>query len=125
MDKKLKEDNIQIAKYLGYTYVPWNTKDDYEPGWQILETHPSLRSLYYLCRHHIDLNFHSDIRRSELILSTLKRYGYGYVIDNSCKSGLIVMSLHKPHTEPIVHMANSIPEVVYNSVLEIIKHHTK
>lgn len=126
MDKKLREDNISIAKWLGYTYIPWNTQTDLEPGWQIEGVCESLRQSFYLCRHHIDLNFHSNISRSELILSNLDRHGYKYTINNNkYLQGFICISLEKPHKEPVDIFGKSIPEVVFKGVLEVIKLHYK
>lgn len=125
MDKKLRGSNISIAKYLGYTYIPWNTTLNVEPGWQIYEVYESLRPYVYLCRHHYDLNFHRDIKRSELILSTIKDYGYGYIIDNSLRHGLITVTFNKPNKEPITVTGINITEAVYEGVLTIIKHHNK
>lgn len=118
---QVRKNNISIAEYIGYTYVPWNNSEGIQPGWQIYEVCESLRSYTYLCRYHHQLNFDCKISRSELILNTLKRYGYSYVIKDGY-SGILI-TLDKPHTDEVTKVGLSIPEVVYKSVLEIMSKH--
>lgn len=111
--------NKKIAKHLGYSYVPWNNTERMMQGWQRLDAHESLRPYTYLCKFHNELNFHCDIRRSELILNYLTDCRYSYTINHAPEG--VTITITKPHTEDVVEFGKNIPEVVFKAFLKIIK----
>ena len=115
MDEKVKDPNIRVANFLGYTFYPWNNTVGKTHGWQKSDYHPnySKDADAYLCKHRSELCFSSNFNRTTLIFNKLRRLNFDFSIN--CKQGQYIFII-----EGLQIVGPTIPYIVFEGVIKLL-----
>lgn len=123
MDKEIIENNKMIAKFMGWTYIPWQEATGKHVGWinPKFKIHSPKIDNTYLCRSHNDLKYHKDWNWLMRVMEKIENLNRFTDIQHGLQPQNFGLKKYAAIIGDVVVEDNIKINAVYNAVIEFIK----